>query len=392
MEISLPDLECTGCGACLQTCKLGAISMVTSEDGFLYPSIDSDKCVKCGQCMSSCHALEIAEFMSLPSECYAAQIKEKDVLFRSTSGGLFYVFASHVLDCDGIVYGCIFDEYYNARIVRAETLEQIKPMHGSKYVWSESCSSYPKVKQDLEDGHIVLYTCLPCQAAGLRKYLRKEYDNLYIVDVLCGGSPSPYAFQMYLQSLTDDAGKKELNFQFRDKERFGSGVDCTYFSKGKKRYETWLENSFYFAFSSKSRITWRKSCYQCNYKSLSRISDITIGDYWGVEKHHTRFNPKDGVSVVLINTEAGVRLFNSIKEKIDYEKSDPVYATERNSLVVNAEDGHNPVPAEREKFFRTLHTGGWGEADRDFLKLRKTMILKQKISRIPNKLRQMMNH
>ncbi len=391
MEINLPDLACTGCGACLQSCKSGAINMRVNEEGFQYPIIDVNKCVKCGQCLNSCHALNNTELMNPSSECYAAQIKEKEVLFRSTSGGLFYVFASSILNCGGIIYGCVFDNLYNAKIIRAETFEQIKPMHGSKYVWSDSSYSYPQVRQDLESGRKVLYTCLPCQAAGLRKYLKKGYENLYIIDVLCGGSPSPYAFQMYLQTLTDDTGKNLLNFQFRDKERFGSGVNCTYFLKGKKHYETWLENSFYFAFSSRSRVTWRKSCYQCDYKSLNRVSDISIGDYWGVEKYHSKFNPKDGVSVVLINTEAGLTIFNSIKEAINFEKSNVLYATERNSLVVNIKDGYNQIPAEREYFFRTLHDGGWKEADKKFLKLREKMLLKEKVARIPNKLRQIFN-
>lgn len=389
MEISLPNTACTGCGACLQTCKLRAINVEIGEDGFGYPRINTDKCVKCGQCVSVCHALNNTELMNRPSECYAAQVKDKDVLFKSTSGGLFYAFALSVLNRNGAIYGCIFDEEYNAKIVRAETLEQIEPMHGSKYVWSDSCHSYPQVKQDLEDERIVLYTCLPCQAAGLRKYLKKEYDNLYIADVLCGGAPSPYAFQMYLQSLIGNVGRENLNFRFRDKERFGSGVDCTYYLKSKKHFETWLENSFYFAFSSKSRVTWRKSCCQCNYKSLKRVSDITIGDYWGVEKYHNKFNPKDGVSLVLINTEKGSELFRSIEEIIDCEKSDPVHAIERNSLVVNANEGHHPIPAEREEFFQTLHNGGWREADKKFLKLRRTMLFKQKIAKFPLKLRQL---
>ena len=385
MEIKLSDISCTGCGACLLNCNASAITMVSGEDGFLYPEINRSKCIQCGQCMRSCHALGGIEY-NKPSDCYAAQIKDKDVLFASSSGGLFYALASSIFEQHGIVYGCAFDENYDALIVRADSLEQAKPIHGSKYVWSDPSQSYPFVKSDLEKGFTVLYTCLPCQAAGLKKYLGKNYDNLFIVDVLCGGAPSPFAFQKYLETVTDNAGKKELQFQFRDKERFGSGVDCTYMNNGKKSYESWLENSFYFAFSSKSRITWRKSCYGCNYKSVNRVTDMTIGDYWGVEKHHSDFNPRDGVSVVLINTDKGNQLFDLIKDSVRYAESNVAFAIERNSLVNENEEGHVPVPKDRDNFFHTLCTDGWREADEKYLKLRKTLLRRQKMKRIPRKI------
>ena len=217
MEIKLPDRSCTGCGVCLLNCKAGAITMKPHDDGFLYPFIDTDSCIQCGQCMRSCHAMNENE-MNQPIACYAAQLMDKEVLSRSTSGGMFFALASSVLNRNGIVYGCAYDEQYNASIVRAASFDQLQPIHGSKYVWSDPCKSYPLVKHDLENGREVLYTCLPCQAAGLKKYLHRSYDNLYIVDVLCGGSPSPYAFQKYLETVTDEAGKKNLISNFGTKK------------------------------------------------------------------------------------------------------------------------------------------------------------------------------
>ena len=381
MNIQLPNQQCTGCGACFQICKTGAITMRTQDDGFLYPQIDQEKCVCCGQCMKVCHVLN-CDTLNCPTLCYAAQTKEKNILCQSTSGGLFYMLAARILKNNGVVYGCVFDEHYNAIIERAESFEQIQPMHGSKYVWSDSSASYSSVKRDLENGRQVLYTSLPCQAAGLRKFLQKSYDNLYIVDVLCGGAPSPFAFQKYLETLTDETDKKNLRFQFRDKDRYGAGVNCTYYVNGTKHYENWLENSFYYAFSSKSRITWRRSCYGCNYKSVNRISDISIGDYWGVEKYHSAFNPRDGVSIILINTQKGIGLFELIKDEIRYEKSDVSFALERNSLVKEIEEGHIQEPANRTQFFHTLRTKGWRAADRKYLYSRKKLKLKQAIWRL----------
>ena len=176
MNIQLPTTACTGCSACMNTCSVGAITMVEQTDGFLYPRIDDEKCIKCGQCMKACHALGFEGFRQ-PSQCYAAQIKDKDVLKASTSGGLFHALAESILSEGGAVYACNYDDDYNAFIQRFDAVEQIAPVHGSKYVWSDSSLSYPLVKKDLDDGKTVLYTGLPCQIAGLRKYLKKEVVN-----------------------------------------------------------------------------------------------------------------------------------------------------------------------------------------------------------------------
>ena len=385
MNIQLPSLECTGCGACNESCKFGAISMEEQNDGFFYPRIDPQKCMKCGQCMRACHALG-GNTLTVPMHCYAAQIKDRKVLHISTSGGLFYAFAKHILSQNGVVYGCVYDENYKAMIGRADSIESLQPMHGSKYVWSDPSHSFDEVKTDLEKGKVVLYTGVPCQIAALKKFLRKDYATLFTVDVLCGGAPSPYAFQRYLETLTDASGLKNLQFQFRDKDKFGSGVNCTYSVNGIKHYENYLENSFYFAFSSKSRVTWRKSCYSCGYKSLQRVSDITIGDYWGVEKHHSSFKPNDGVSVVLVNTEKGGRLFADIEKDIHFEESKATYAVEKNSLVNTIEEGKIPMPSERDAFFNTLRSQGWNAADKKYLGKRKKMLFKQKVARVIKRL------
>ncbi|MBR6400425.1 MAG: Coenzyme F420 hydrogenase/dehydrogenase, beta subunit C-terminal domain [Firmicutes bacterium] len=391
MVIKLPDKSCTGCGACMQSCSFKAIKMQARDDGFLYPAINKDKCSQCGQCMRSCHALSKNE-RHKPISFFAAQVKDKNQLSMSSSGGIFYALASNVIKNNGVVYGCTFDKHYNAILSRADSLADIRAMQGSKYVWSDPSFSYPDVRHNLEDNRWVLYTCLPCQAAGLRKYLNKKYENLFIVDVLCGGAPSPYAFQKYLETLTDEAGKKTLCFQFRDKEKFGAGVNCSYMLNGVKHHENWLENSFYFAFCSKARITWRMSCYSCSYKSISRVSDMTIGDYWGVEKYHKNFKPRDGVSLISINTETGKRLFDLVKNDLITEESDVHYATEKNSLVDEINEGYVKIPKNREAFFYTLHTDGWNKADQKFLGKRKKLLLKQSIGRVIRKLKRMLKN
>ena len=392
MEIQLPDVSCTGCGACSQICSQKAIEMRPQYDGFVYPHIDPEKCIRCGRCMAACHALQEKDLRKA-EECYAAQVKDKDILFRSTSGGLFYALASWIFSEGGVVYGCTFNAHYDAIITRFEALEQIAPVHGSKYVWSDSAQSYPEAEKDLKAGKKVLYTGLPCQAAGLKKYLGKPYPNLFLVDILCGGAPSPYAFQRYLETLVGENEKEKegLHFQFRDKELFGSGVDCTYYIDGKKHHENYLENSFYFAFCSKSRITWRRSCYGCTYKSIYRTSDLTIGDYWGAEKYHKAFNPKDGISLVLVNTQKGRLLYESIRPALSDEKSSVSYAVERNSLVLTIEEGQVMPTAGREEFFSCLRERGWKAADHRYLSDRKKMIRNLKMARIKRKIKSLLH-
>ena len=364
MKIQLPDNQCTGCGACYIACPQKAITLIERNDGFLYPSIDTEKCISCGLCMKSCHALDI-EDLTEPVSSYAVQHKDKLKLKESTSGGAFWALADVVVRQHGVVYGCVYDEEYNASIRRAETLREIVPMHGSKYVWSSSVESYLQAEQDLKDHKTVLYVGLPCQVAGLRHFLKKEYSNLYLVDILCGGAPSPYAFKKYLDTLSTD--KAGLHFQFRDKELHGSGVDCTYYLNGRKHHEDYVQNAFYFSFSSKSKISCRLSCYACKYRSIQRTSDLTIGDYWGVEHYHGSFNSREGVSVVLVNSEKGRSLFEKASGQLLLQESDIQNVIPKNSLVKTADEGHIAVPNDRDAFFSCLREAGWRRAEKKYL-------------------------
>lgn len=379
MEIILPESECTGCGVCREVCPAQAIRMSSGEDGFAYPFINTVQCMRCGRCMKLCPALSPIE-KHVPLQCFAAQLRDKERLKSSSSGGLFSAFALEILNRGGAVYGCTYDKDCCAFIRRATVPDELVPMHGSKYVWSDASESYHAVANDLKEHRTVLFTGLPCQVAGLRAFLGRDDPLLYMVDILCGGAPSPFAFQEYLKTIASKTELKTLNFQFRDKDNNRTGVNCTYVVHGKKHHEDYLQNSFYFAFSSKSRITWRKSCYQCDYKSIRRVSDITIGDYWGYAEHYDRLDPNEGVSVALIGTEKGKELFESVQSRICSEASDWKYALPKNSLVLQEKEGHVVPPKDREAFFHTLRESGWKEAERRYLMTeeRKKLLLRKK--------------
>lgn len=357
--------QCTGCGACLKSCPRGAITFHDDENGFPTPRVDSAKCVDCGLCERACPALDPPEPHPI-REAYAAQITDGDALKLSTSGGVFTAFAREIFRRGGTVYGCVWDEAYNAVIRRAEKEEDIAPMRGSKYVWSWAGDVFPEVRGDLETGRPVLFTGLPCQVAGLRKYLGKDHPNLYLMDFLCSGSPSPLAFQRWLSTIRGRTGLPELNLKFRDKKDYGVGVHITY--KGQKRKSRatgeHISNPYYYAFYI--RLLNRESCYRCPYGTAQRMSDVTFCDYWGVGRYHRELNIPAGISGLLVNTEKGGALLADIPAEIRLVKTEAAHIAAANNLSLG-EPRQIPRPPFKDRFFDVLREKGWNAAKRRYL-------------------------
>lgn len=369
---------CTGCGACMQICQKGAIVFEEDSEGFPSPRIVAEKCVDCGACTKVCPALTFPETHPIQS-AYAVQLLDHEALRESTSGGVFTALSREIFRRNGVVYGCVWDKRQNAVIRRAENEDDIKPMRGSKYVWSWAGDMFPMVKQDLRAGREVLFVGLPCQVAGLKKYLRKPYEKLYLVDFFCGGAPSPRAFQTYLKTLTRDVPFEKLDFKFRDKEKYGVGVHISFQGNQGRVHQSYVKNSYFFSYHTK--VCHRPSCYQCQYRYENRVEDMTIGDYWGVGNYHPEFDIRAGVSALLINTDKGAALLDAVKEQLQISPAQvEEIASENNLTLGNKKQTFRP-PEFRRQFFAVLQSEGWNAAERKYLcnKTRLKLWLKLKL-------------
>ena len=375
MDISVVSHEsCTGCGACKAICPKGAIKYEPDAAGFPMPVIEGNKCIHCGLCEKTCPAVHPPVRQQI-REAYAAQILDKEALKVSTSGGMFTVFSREIFRRGGAVFGCIWDKDYNAVIVQANNEQEIAPMRGSKYVWSNASEAYPQVKAVLKAGRPVLFTGLPCQAAGLRNYLGQDYENLIIMDCLCSGTPSPMAFQSWLDTIVP-AGmpKSELNLKFRDKNPYGVGVHITYKGmKGKtRRAREHILNPYYYTFYC--RMIDRESCFHCTYGTDQRVSDITMADYWGIVNYHKSFNIPAGVSALLVNTEKGQALLESVKSQIQLETAQPTQIGKANNLACNGATRKIYRPPLRDNFLKAVSQQGWKKAERKYLWCNKSRV------------------
>lgn len=319
--------ECCGCGACYNICPQKAISMEEDELGYVYPVIDEAKCVKCGLCKKICHYQD-NENMQKPIKTLAAANKNEDLLKKVASGGIFSSVAESILEDDGIVFGASM-EYKNGVLVpmhiSVSNKEELLKLQGSKYVQSFIGDTYAEAKKYLLEGRKVLFSGTPCQISGLKSYLGKDFENLYTIDIICHGVPNAKWFQNYIKVLEEKLQGKVYYYNFRDKSK-GQGMNAQikYHDKNgnsKVLYKDGHLTSFFHLFLKMN--IYRDNCYECPYARQERVSDITIGDYWGIyEEHaeemkHSNMSNSKGVSCVLINTEKGISVFEKISARMD---------------------------------------------------------------------------
>ncbi len=316
--------DCCGCSACYSVCPKNAITMTPDEEGFLYPQIDQSQCIDCGKCSSICPLIYEGNYKenSIP-HFFAACHKSSEVLRQSTSGGAFTAISDAILRRNGVVYGADYDEAFRVAHRRAETSDQRDRMRISKYVQSDMGDTFKRIKVDLKEGRQVLFTGTPCQTAGLRGFIGKSplAERLYICDLICHSIPSPLIWEEYKRLLEWENGGKLTSVQFRSKKYEWNRANSNkgfLFTTGKST-EVQEDNRFYQLFFQLGTIT-RPSCSQCHFADIRRVSDLTIGDYFGIEKYSPEwFNPL-GVSVILVNSSKGDDLFHQCRQDLIVEE------------------------------------------------------------------------
>ena len=306
---------CSGCKACIDICPTKAITMCKDEEGFEYPQINQEKCINCGKCSRLCafKRKNINEAQK-PISIIGVKAKNEKERISSRSGGIFSVLANYIIEQSGIVYGCVLSKDLEVHHARATTQEQLKEFKGSKYVKSNLKNVYSEAKNDLQEGKIVLFSGTGCEIAGLYATLKNvDTSKLYTCDLICHGVPTPLIYEEYIKFMEKKENQKITHVDFRDKS-FGWSThkETLSFEDGKKLTANYYTELFY------SHHILRPSCYNCQFSNMDRVSDITIGDFWGIQKENPEFYDEKGISLALVNTGKGQEILEHIKEKLDW--------------------------------------------------------------------------
>lgn len=340
---------CCGCTACANSCPKHCITMCEDDEGFVYPMVDEMACIDCGLCVKTCPLAKEeykrgTDVLDHPL-AFAAKHKEENIRKRSTSGGAFTALSDLVLDKGGIVCGAAFNESsQQIEHIFCKTKEERDRLRGSKYVQSCLKDAFPRIKTLLAEGVLVLFTGTPCQCAGLFAYLKKDYENLIVTDILCHSVPSPLILRETLKKYCDKVDR----LTFRNKSL---GWRNSYEFKIESEGKTYIDEGYLTLFFK--GLTCRPSCHECHFTNMRRPSDITIGDYWNINHVDSSFEDALGVSCLFANTEKGRLLIEQIRKDMDMEQTDLQPAmqacTTRNS----------PKPQARETFWTDYHQHGF---------------------------------
>ncbi|MCO5385776.1 MAG: Coenzyme F420 hydrogenase/dehydrogenase, beta subunit C-terminal domain [Desulfosporosinus sp.] len=348
--------KCSGCSACMNICPTNCIKMKPDEEGFIYPNIDESKCIECGLCISTCPFIsesEVKLFADEQPQAYALYHKNEQIRQQSTSGGAFTAICETFCgNSNYAIFGAGYGDGLNVCHSYVKNIDDLGKFRKSKYVQSEIGMSFTQAKQLLNDGKKVLFSGTPCQIAGLKTFLRKPYDNLITVDLVCHGVPTPIMFDKYKAFMERTYKDTITAIDFRNKRNAGweNSKISIHFNKRKpyERHSLTKDDPFMNAFLS--YLCFRPSCYYCPFAKTLRVSDITIGDFWGIEIIKPELNDNKGLSLVLVNTQKGRNLFKNV-DGITYIESVDLY----NAIKFNGQL-KAPVQANksREQFMSDL--------------------------------------
>lgn len=335
--------SCTGCGSCCLKCPSDCLSMVYDDEGFLTPSIDWNKCINCGNCLNKCHAGLLLS-QEKPKSSFIYYTNDKSVYEKSASGGAFVSLAQQAIGLGYTIYGAAFDRKYAVRHVSIDNTIDLEQIQGSKYAQSNIEGLFLEIEKKLKGFSKVLFSGTPCQVASLLLFLGSPYENLVTVDIVCHGVPSPVFWERHVsERIVDAEGRYPNLLQFRTKSKYDKyGYILTSCFPDHKKTLRASEDLFYSLFMD--NLSLRECCYNCKYATSSRISDITLGDCASIDAYPSALS-KSPVSIIMLNTDVGLSLFDSIVikgyiEPLDYDLESSMNAQlNRPSARPNGRDG-----------------------------------------------------
>lgn len=369
--------DCTGCYACANICPKNCISMDRDIEGFRYPIINKSKCIECNLCEKVCPLIHERKIDNNPI-AFACYNKDELIRKKSSSGGIFSLLAQVVIENNGVVFGAKFDENFNVIHDYASNIDEVAVFRGAKYVQSTIGNTYKDAKEFLDNGKMVLYSGTPCQISGLKRYLRKDYDNLFCVDLICHGVPSHKAWSKYKNYLSN--GKQIESISFRDKKYGWKSYSVKFkFKDGSEKLIKGSEDKYIRGFIGD--IYLRPSCHDCKFKTLNRESDITLADFWGINNVLEEMDDDKGTSLIFVNSEKGQRLLENISDSIIKKDVDINEAVKYNLSAIKS-SYCNP---RREYFFRKIDKLNFDKLVKKSLMDPLDIRIKTKILKILNK-------
>ena len=376
--------NCTGCGACVQRCPKQCISWATKEFDFRYPRVDEATCINCGLCEKVC---PIDKELKVPTaqKAYAAVHKDSSVLEKSTSGGAFTALADTIFSQGGVVYGAAMLNDMQVKHIRTENRTAFAELRSSKYLQSDTGTTYQMVEQDLKQGKVVLYSGTPCQIDGLKCFLRKEYENLYTADIVCHGVGSQAYFDRYMEFAKERYGKiKALRFRSKEYAGWSCGgvVVVVGTSNSEKKIPYRDFDNYYYSYFLSGDI-YRKCCYSCKYANTKRVGDFSLGDYWGVEALNLPLQTENGCSVLLVNNERAKKLLETV---VDLDK---VETTIEQAAHCNKQlNEPSRLPESRQKRIEEYVSMNGQQIQKMYLKTHRKTVVKGKMKALmPYKLK-----
>lgn len=376
-------VDCCGCNACGDACGKGAITFKTDIEGFWYPVVDKEKCVDCGLCEKVCPIINIKKLKKNdyehPQYSIAAINRNMRIRWNSTSGGAYTALAETMLEHGGYVSGAIYNADFSVRGYVSNNSEDLGKLRSSKYLQSSDIGVYSQIRELLRREEKVLACGTPCQMAALRSFLRKDYDNLIIVDFVCRGVNSPKVYRKYLDSLENRFGGKVVYVKAKNKELGWRNLTRkVVFDNGKVYYGVLMEDDFRRGYHT--NVFCRPSCYNCRFKGFPRMADITIADYWGIEKVNKNLDNNIGTSMVLLNSKKGEAYWEQVKSKLEFEIL-PFEAIMGGNIALRK--SIEPAKIDREKFFQDLDTHDFEYVTQKYFPLRSSKkSIKQKVKSV----------